>query len=185
MHNNLTMVQVPMTKASHGNKQRPDIFQAAIHDILGDLDCVRVHTDNILITSDGTHEDHMAKLKEVSKRLQHKTRTSVLTFANVFAKNELEHPGHWLTREELQPQPKKVEATQRLQPPRNARQLRRFLGMANFHGDMWRRRSHVLAPLSKLVGENTKWKWGTEQQEAFDDTKAVMSRRDIAGTPRL
>jgi len=89
------------------------------------------------------------------------------------AKDEPDYLGYWLSRDGIQPQPKKVEAILRLQPPKMVRQLRTFLGMVNFYRDMWRRRNHILAPLTKLVGANpkNKFQWGPEQQTAFDEIK--------------
>ena len=43
----------------------PDIFQKVMSDILGDLEYVLIYIDDILITSNGTYEDHMQKLDKV------------------------------------------------------------------------------------------------------------------------
>ena len=53
-----------------------------------------------------------------------------------------------LTRDGIQPQTKKVEAILRIAPPKTKCQLRHFLGMVNFYRDVWRRRSHLEAPLT-------------------------------------
>ena len=48
-----------------GISSAPDIFQAIMMKLLGDLEFVRVYIDDILIISNGTFEDHMQKLQEV------------------------------------------------------------------------------------------------------------------------
>jgi hypothetical protein len=50
---------------------------------------------------------------------------------------------------------------------------------------MWRRRSHILAPLTALCGtKNTKsWTWGKEQQAAFDEAKRVIAREAVLAFP--
>jgi hypothetical protein len=50
-----------------GIKNSPDIFQAVINDLLGDLDFVQVYLDDILITTDGSFQDHLKKLQIVFK----------------------------------------------------------------------------------------------------------------------
>ena len=52
-------------------------------------------------------------------------------------KTELEYLRYILTPYGLKPQPKKVEAIQRILPPKNKRQLRCFLGMINYYRNMW------------------------------------------------
>ena len=99
----------------------PDIFQSIMDDLLGDLDYARTYIDDILITSDGSFEDHMDKLNTVLTRLEN------LGFrANVrkcfFAQDELEYLGYIISREGVKPQPKKVEAILRLQRPKNVKQ---------------------------------------------------------------
>lgn len=160
----------------------PDIFQAVIADLFHDVDFVQAYLDDILITSDGTYEDHLAKLDKVLEILEQAGFR-----ANVrkcfFVQEELEYLGYYLTRKGIQPQAKKVEAIMRLQPPSNVKQLRHFLGMVNFYRDMWRRRSHLLAPLSRLISKKVKWQWGETEQKAFDELKATISKETLLAFP--
>ena len=83
-----------------------------------------------------------------------------------------------LTKDGIKPVQKKVQAVLDLQPPTTLKQLRSFLGMVQFYRDMWKRRSHILAPLTDLVGVGKKkLKWTEVHQKAFEDIKKVMARK--------
>ncbi len=169
-------------KLPMGITNSPDIFQSIMSDLLGDIEYARTYIDDILITSNGSFEDHMAKLSKVLGRLE-----AAGFRANVrkcfFCEDKIEYLGYQLTREGIQPQPKKVEAILRIAPPKTKRQLRHFLGMINFYRDVWRRRSHTLAPLTKLVSKQAKWTWGEEQQKAFDDMKKIIGKETLLNFP--
>ena len=120
-----------------GVKCAPDIFQSIISNLFSDLEWVRAYIDDALITSNGDYKDHLQKVDLVLARLE-KAGFRANVRKCFFARTEIEYLGYWLSRNGIQPQPKKVEATLRLQPPRNTRQLRHFLGMVNFCRD-----SHV------------------------------------------
>ncbi len=96
---------------------------------------------------------------------------------------EIDYLGYWITRRGIQPQPKKVEAIIRLTPPTTKRQLRRFLGMINYYRDMWRRRSHILAPLTAMCSAKAKFVWHDKEQKAFKDIKAIISRETLLAYP--
>ncbi|EGZ22529.1 hypothetical protein PHYSODRAFT_330301 [Phytophthora sojae] len=51
----------------------------------------------------------------------------------------------------IQPLQDNVAAIQSIAVPRTRRQLRRFIGMANYYRDMGPRRAHILAPLTALM----------------------------------
>ena len=53
------------------------------------------------------------------------------------------------------PVPKKVDAIQAIEVPKTKRELRKFIGMVNYYRDMWKKRSHILAPLTKLSSKLT------------------------------
>ena len=54
--------------------------------------------------------------------------------------------GYMLTKDGIKLVQKKVQAVLDLQPPTTLKQLRSFLDMVLFYRDMWKRRSHILAP---------------------------------------
>ena len=41
----------------------------------------------------------------------------------------------------------------RMLPPRNVKELKRYIGMVNFYRDCFERRSHILAPLTELAAD--------------------------------
>jgi transposase InsO family protein len=165
-----------------GITNSPDIFQSIMMEVLGDLDYARTYIDDILITSSGSFDDHLAKLNVVLTRLED-TGFRANVRKCYFAEEKLEYLGYWLTRAGIQPQPKKVEAILRLSPPTTKRQLRHFLGMINYYRDMWKRRSHYSAPLTGMVSKTAKFVWGKEQQQAFDRIKKIISRETLLAFP--
>lgn len=164
----------------------PDIFQSIMMEMLGDLDYVLVYINNILIIQrEGeTEADHLAKVETVLERLQNKGfRANLRT--SFFIQKEVKYLGYLLTSEGIRPQPKKVEAMDRLQSPTNSRQLKQFLGMVNFYWDVWPRQSHILAPLNKLTGIKSKKdrKWGNEEEQAFLEAKAMLKNEALLAFP--
>ena len=84
-----------------------------------------------------------------------------------FAQTELEYLGYFINREGVMPIPRKVEAMKHLAVPKTRKQLRSFLGMINYYRDMWKSRSEITAPLTKLTSKNVPYIWTNEQQIAF------------------
>ena len=160
-----------------GETCSPDIFQKIMNEILRDLSFVLVYLDNILILLDldDNYEDHLEKLDQVLNRLCAKV-FAVNIRKSFFFKEEIEYLGYLLTPKGMQPQQKKVEVIQRLLLPSNRHQLRCFLGMVNYYRDMWKCRSHVLVPLSKLAGSSTKWAWTKVEQKAFEEVKHMVAQ---------
>ena len=99
-----------------GIKNSPDVFQSIMMELLGDLEYAWTYIDDILITSSGSYQDHMEKLNEVLSCLC-KAGFCVNVTKCLFATGKPEYLGYWLTRDGIQPQPKKVETKLRLSPP--------------------------------------------------------------------
>ena len=162
----------------------PDIFQAIINDIMGDLLNVRAYLDDILIPTAGSFEDHLKHLELVLQRLED-VGFAVNIRKSSFGVSEIDYLGYWITRNGIQPQPKKVEAILRLTPPTTKKQLRRFLGMVNYYRDMWRRRSHILSPLTAMCSVKAKFVWHDKEQKAFEDIKKIISRETLLAYPNF
>ena len=71
---------------------------------------------------------------------------------STFAESSIEYIGYLLTREVIKPVPKKVQPILDLSPPSNIKELRRVLGVIKNYRDLWEKHSHLLTPLTDLVG---------------------------------
>lgn len=173
----------------------PDIFQERMTSLMDTLDYIRVYIDDLLILSKGDFDDHLAKLREVLSRLQG-AKLRVNAAKSIFGSDEIEYLGYVLTRDGIRPQRKKVSAILAIEPPKNVKDLRKFLGMVQYYRDVWEKRSHLLAPLSDLVAEcgHTKetkkkgtkkrpWYWNESHQKSFDAVKAAIARDVLLAYP--
>jgi hypothetical protein len=88
-----------------------------------------------------------------------------------------------ITRTGGQPVAKKVQAIQAIKASKTRKQLRGFIGMINFHRDMWKNRSSLLAPLTALTSKNAPCKWTDEHQKNFDAIKRLIGREVLLACP--
>ena len=100
-----------------------------------------------------------------------------------FAEFKIEYLGYWITQQGILPLPKKVEALQNIAPPKNKKQLQRFLKMVNYYRDMWIQQSEVLAPLMCLTSSNIKFEWTNVEQMAFEKNKQIVGCETLLSYP--
>ena len=100
-----------------------------------------------------------------------------------FFQNQIDYLGYTLTPNGIKPQTKKVEAIERILPPKNKKHLRSFLGMVNYYRDLWPQRSHILAPLSALISSKVPYKWEPVHQKAFEAAKRMVLRDTMLAYP--
>ena len=161
------------------------------------LEYVRTYLDDLLVVTKDSFADHLEKLEVVLDRLQ-KAGLKVNTAKSTFGVHECECLGYVLAQDGIRPQKKKIEAILAINPPKNVKELRGFLGIVQYYRDLWEKRSKMLAPLSDLVADfgtsktqrkagkkKTPWHWDAEHQKAFDDIKEVIARDVVFGLPRL
>ena len=160
----------------------PDVFQEHMSDLMRDLDYVRAYIDDVAVLTKGTWEEHLEQVDTVLSRLG-KAGLKVNGLKSFFGRKEFEYLGYVLTPDGIKPVEKKVKAILDLAPPRNLKELRSFLGMVNYYRDVWMRRSHILAPLNRLVKKDVKWNWTDVEQRAFDNIKRVMSKETLLHYP--
>ena len=141
-----------------------DIFQEKISGLMTGLEFVRIYLDNILCITCNTFKKHLEQLEQISIRLK-SANLKVNLQKSASAKTELEYLGYWITCKGIKFVTKKIEAFQKIKPPRNKRDLRRFIRMINYYRDMYIRQSHILAPLARLTLKTVKWAWTDIEQK--------------------
>ena len=111
-------------------------------------ECVVVYIDDILIYSRSELE-HARDFKKVLGKLR-ENKLDVNAEKSEFALKKLEVLGHILGRDGIRPDPKIIHAIREWEALRIHKNMRSFLGLANYYKKFIRNFSKVALPLSNL-----------------------------------
>ena len=154
----------------------PAAFQRYINSTLDEfLDWFcSAYLDDVLIYTDGSYEDHMAKVNMVLERLGAAGLKLDIKKCE-FAVKQVKYLGFIITAGEgIKVDPEKVEAIRKWEAPTNVRGVRSFIGFANFYRDFIENFGDIAAPLLELTKKNTPFRWGTKEQAAFERLKTLF-----------
>ena len=79
-----------------------------------------------------------------------------------------------IERGQVQIKTDKVKAVKKWKTPTKIKEVESFLGFANFYRQFIKNFSHMARPLNELKSKK-EWKWGEEQQEAFEELKKKIT----------
>ena len=151
--------------------------------LVQELENLFVYIDDLLIINSGSYDDHLKKLNIVLQRLS-KGDLKVKQNKGKWATSEVEYLGHWITGEGVKPMTDKVDSILAIQHPHIRKEIGRFMDMINFYRDMWKHRSHLLAPLAALTSKKRRWKWDEECEKSFEGIKAVIAKDVMLSYPK-
>jgi hypothetical protein len=151
-----------------GVKCSPDFTQETMETVLCGNKELECFLDNIgIFGCDWQH--HLASLSMILQQLQDNGFT-VNPLKCEWSVQETDWLSHWLT-------PTGVPLLNLVVPTRTT-QVRSFIGAVTFYRDFWRRRSHILAPLTAIVGKTNQKKpfeWTNACDRAFKEAKALLA----------
>uniref|UniRef100_A0A3B3HIF1 Gypsy retrotransposon integrase-like protein 1 n=1 Tax=Oryzias latipes TaxID=8090 RepID=A0A3B3HIF1_ORYLA len=166
-----------------GLTNAPAVFQRLVNDVLRDFlnRFVFVYLDDILIYSSNQtqHEQHV---RQVLTRLL-ENQLFVKTEKCEFHVATVQFLGYIIEAGRIRPDPSKLEAVSKWEPPNNRKKLQQFLGFANFYRRFIRNYSSIAAPLTRLTSTNLNFQWTPEAQRAFDHLKELFVTAPILIQP--
>ena len=142
-----------------------------------------IYIDDIIIFSKSVDE-HLDHLEEVFRRLRD-ANVKLNPKKCSFVKQRVEYLGHVVTPEGISPNPDKVRVVQEYPTPTNLKELRSFLGLANYYRRFVRGFSHIANPLNALTKKNVPFVWTVACAEAFDKLKRALVSAPILAYPNF
>ena len=70
-----------------------------------------------------------------------------------------------------------------MKPPTYQKEVRKFIGVVNYYCNMWPRMSHMLAPLTRITSNKSKFEWIKVEQDALGKSKRTVSRDTLLTYP--
>jgi len=166
-----------------GLTNAPATFMRLMNDVFADLldECVIIYLDDILIYSQD-EKSHMEHLRMVFDRLR-KEKLYVKAKKCSFMKSEIEFLGHVVSADGIRTDPNKIKAIEEWPTPKNAAELRSFLGLAGFYQKFVKNFSRISQPLTSLLQKDWPFSWDKEQETSFKELKKALTQAPILGIP--
>lgn len=157
------------------------LMNQVLHGFLDEF--VVVYLDDIVVFSE-TLEEHLTHLRKVLDRLREHELYAKPSKCS-FAQETIHFLGHIIERGRIRMDPKKVQAIEEWQPPKDVHEIRSFLGLTNYYRRFVKRYSEIARPLTDLTKKAEEWKWSSERQVAFERLKMAMTTRPVLSLPDL
>ena len=139
------------------------------------------YLDDIIVFS-SAWEEHLARLRQVFKRLRH-ADLKLGAEKCTFAAKEVSYLGHRVTEESLLPDPALLVAIREIPPPKTATEVRSFLGLAGYYRRYVKNLATIAGPLHALTRKDAVFHWSADCQEAFDHLKTLLTTSPITAFP--
>ena len=88
--------------------------------------------------------------------------------------NKVEFLGQWILPEGATPIVEKLHALHDWETPNSVKDVRSFLGFANYYHRFVPRYAGIASPLTLLMKKNIEWHWGPVQRRAFSELKSAL-----------
>ncbi len=152
------------------------------HEPLGTT--IRVYMDDIGIATHTNLEDHKHAIHDVLKVAQ----LHDLYFKPekcLFHSPSMDYLGVILEKGVTRMDLAKIAGIDSWPIPRSATEVRKALGFFNFYHPFIKDFAFIARPLHRLTRKDQEWKWGMEEQEAFDKLKKRVTIEPVLAHAKL
>ncbi len=162
----------------------PATFSRLMDMLMHDLSYVVCYLDDVLVHS----SDHRAHLKHLAATIDRLGKANLRLNPSkcVFGADSVQYLGHSITKDGIKPGLDKTAALAAMPPPKTTKELKSFLGLANFFRQFVKNFSTKAAPLYELTKASSKWKHGPLPDDAltaFDRLKTEITSKPVLAFP--
>ena len=96
---------------------------------------------------------------------------------------EVQFLGHLVNQKGILVDPAKIEAMMQWEVPKSPSEIRSFLGLAGYYRRFIQDFSKIAVPLTRLTKKSVVFRWGPEQQAAFETLRRRLCEAPILTLP--
>ena len=162
------------------------IFQAIINEILRDMineGKVAAFVNDVLIETE-IEKEHNKIVKEVLKKLE-KNDLYIKPEKYIWKVQKIRFLEVIIGPIRIKIEKEKVNRVLSWLEPKNVKDIRKFLGLANYYRRFIKDFAQVARPMNMLTRKDVKWQWRKEQQKAFNKLKEIFTTRLVLAVPDL
>lgn len=162
-----------------GYRNGPAVFQRVMQGVLAPFLWIfaLVYIDDIVIFSK-TFEDHLAHVDQVLRAVA-EAKITLSPEKCHFGYESLLLLGQKVSRLGLSTHKEKVDAIIQLKEPRSVHELQVFLGMMVYFSAYIPYYAWIVHPLFQLLKNKNSWQWGSEEAQAYELCKQVLTEAPI------
>jgi hypothetical protein len=162
----------------------PATFQTMMNEIFsGMADIMVIYIDDLMInTKTNNIQEHERLVKKVLKHLEEHD-LFIKPEKCTFGVKEVEFLGIIVSRQGIKMDDSKVKAIREWPTSKTVREVRSFLGLANFYCGFIEDYAQVARPLNDLTKKDTPFAWKETQQTVFDTLKNHFTMAPIFAYP--
>ena len=167
-------------------KNSPATFQAMMNEILRDLvneSKVAAFVNDMLVGTE-TKKEHDEIIEKVLRRLK-ENNLFVKPKKCMWKVRKIGFLGVIIGPNEIEIEKEKVDGVLSWPEPKNVKDVRKFLGLANYYRRFIKDFTQVARPMNMLMRKDIKWKWRREQQKTFNELKRIFTTRLVLAAPDL
>ena len=160
-----------------GLAQAPVYFQLLMNKVLHGLDFAMTYLDDIIIFSKNELQ-HLEHLETVFSHLREAGLKMKCSKCDFF-KKEIHYQGHLISIEGISPLPNKLDCIQHMPVPKNAKEIKQFLGLTDYYRKFVPRFADISRPMTTLTKKDKKFKWTPACQKSFHLLKETLCGEPI------
>ena len=143
------------TRLQFGVHSASGIFQRELENRLATIPCVKVISDDILISgkNDKEHFENLSKVLEIIKVNGLRLKLNKCAFMQ----DEVIYLGYKINKDGMFPVKEKIEAIKSAKKPTNVSELKSFLGLLNYYHRHFQNFADTVEPLHNLLQKGVKW----------------------------
>lgn len=166
------------TRLPFGLSVAPEMYQKKFSEIFADIKGVKTCIDDIIVYAKNKEEHDQILLKLLERARKHGVKFNKEKCQSY--KNEVKYMGHLISGDGIKMDPNRIEAIKCIKPPKNTKELSRFMGMINFVARFVPNMTKRTVNMRQMMKKEVIWVWGKEQDLEFQDLKNALTQSPVS-----